>query len=358
MADKELSEVLAEAANNDFQLPEDDSDEGNTAESEVPEGEGHDDAGADGSDDASAQDQGGTASAESEQVAQRGEQDAGEDDDPFADTSWLDNKEIKEETRKRFNALLEDRKKLKLEAEQRAQEYSQAQEQLRSWQQRMEYGMMDQQDMDFMVEANRRLKSTDPAVRSSGYQMIKQLHDNLSQQLGYQTENFDPLSRYPDLQQRVQKYQIGADDARELARARIQQELAQQHTAQTERTQLQRGQMQQVVDQASQSVVEFEQHMQKSDPDYKAKQPYLVDAMKDLLANRVDPRSWPQLIANEYRRVSQMLEQRAKDEQQVGRRPNPLRPTGSSAAGTAREAKDMMEALTNGLEDMRNGAGR
>lgn len=344
-AQKELHEVLSEAAENDFELPGND---------DAPDNDDGDEG--DGKDDAAVAAEKATAEAEE---ADKGGGQGADEGDPLEDTSWLDNPNIKEETRQRFNTLLDDRKKLKQDIEQRQREHAEAQQQLEYWNNQVQQGQLSRDDIQFMVETNRLLKSSNLQDRVAGYERIKQLHGNLSQELGYATDTFDPLTQFPDLQQRVQQYAISASDAREIARGRIQQTLAQreQQTTQAQREQQAgfQAQVQQVVNQASSEVVAFEQHMQQNDPDYAAKQPHLVAAMQRLVDNRVDPRAWSRLIQGEYEQVTAILKEKAAVQQRAGRQPNPLRPSGSNAAGSKAEAKTMLDALTNGLEDIRSG---
>ena len=85
------------------------------------------------------------------------------------------------------------------------------------------------------------------------------------------------------------------------------------------------------------------------------KEPHILEAMKDIMQN-VHPTRWAAALGSEYNRISTLIAaQAAQSKQPPSKAPNAMRPSGSTGAGAAPEAKTMYDALSQGLREMRGG---
>lgn len=280
-----------------------------------------------------------------------------EPDFSFAEDSRYMNS-LKPTTRSRLESLLQDRNKHKdALAElntQVEQQYQPAVEFQTQWTQALQSAQMDNNDVQWMLTANRLMKSGDYNDAMQAAQMVDQLKAQLDQRLGRGGADGDPLANHPDLQEKVQRFQISREDAIQIATYRNQEQAQQSHQQLAQQQDTQRQQYQQVYDQAANTLTQMEQNWQATDTNFAKKQKDLVNYTNMLIQQGIDPRKWPQMVEQEYNRLTE-FEKRFTSTQQQPRSasPQPIRPTNSSAASQHAAPKDMNDALTQELERMR-----
>lgn len=282
------------------------------------------------------------------------------DGDESDDLRLDDLPDVKEETRARFDKLLNSRKEFKqqnAELQAALDELTPIREQYEGLTGRLQQAQMDEQDMDFMLTVNSLLKSPNMQDRMRAADMIGNLNEVVQRQIGRPTQNYDPLSEFPDLQDRVNKYQISEADAREMAVARKQQNLHETNNQQLELANRQQMETRQMVTAAQNEILGLETQWKGADPDYAVKEPHVVAAMKDIMEN-VHPSRWKNALDSEYNRISQLVVAQAQQNtgRPASRQPNAMRPSGSSGKGAAPEPKSMLDALSQGLAEMRSGS--
>ena len=279
----------------------------------------------------------------------------GEPDFSFADDpEWRGS--LKEQTRERFDTLLADRKKSKEELDSLNEQFAPAKEFRETWTQALHSSQMGQDDVNWMLTANRLMKSDDLQDNLKAAEMVDALKAQLDQRLGRGGNPRDVLGQHPDLVEKVNKYQLSAEDALEIAQSRnakhIQQEYGQRQQQQTQ----EQANFQAAFNQASAQIVALENEWSGSDPLYVKKQAAIVQYTEGLINNGVAPNRWAGMINEEYKRISELAKQFSSASGALrpnSSTPSALRPTGASPHNDTAIPKDMNDALTQELERMR-----
>lgn len=231
----------------------------------------------------------------------------------------------------RFHALVE-------RVKQREQEATTIRNDLEQFREVVKSSGASAQEFAQLIDYSRMVKSGD---LEGALRVLDDQRKQIALALGRPLPGVDALSQFPDLQQRVQAYQMDEQAALEIARARVSQQQIQ--TAQRE--QEMRGQSEQqavaVRQQAISQIDRMGAEWARTDPDY-ARKEEIIGKQLPLIAQQFPPHLWPQQVAILYQAVSQMPAPAAKLSG-----PAPLRPSGQS--GGARQPGSMLEAMEMGL---------
>lgn len=164
----------------------------------------------------------------------------------------------------------------------------------------------------------------------------------ISLAIGKPLPGADPLSQFPDLQQRVAAYQMDEQTAIEMARYRVLEANAQ--AAHQQHAQQQQTNIQQMLvrEQAVSQITQLEKHWENTDPDFSMKSDILMKRLPEIRDN-FPPHMWAPQIKMLYESLSDVrVPPRAK---QTGS--SPLRSSGHS--GGAQEPKSTYDAVSAAL---------
>lgn len=159
---------------------------------------------------------------------------------------------------------------------------------------------------------------------------------------------YDPLTEHQDLKQRVDEGLLSEADAQEIAAARAAQNFNNvQSAAQREQETKQND-----IQAALQDVRDLGAELQKSDPLFQQKMPYLEPIIASAVNSGAPPANWRRMIEESYRKLPAVPQ--VKPEPKPVPTPDPLRPTGATPSsgdmdkqpGSAVEAID--QALARG----------
>lgn len=147
-----------------------------------------------------------------------------------------------------------------------------------------------------------------------------------------------PLQEFPDLQQRIDAFELDEKDALEIARYRKQQAMLQGQQQQQAHTQQQQEAFKQEFQWAEQTIGQMIEQWKKTDIDYPAKEAIIAERMKDL-PKGLRPSQIPDYVKILYQTVSAVQPPKSTQTQ------SPLRATGRGAGSavpkTAQEAMDL-----------------
>ena len=152
-----------------------------------------------------------------------------------------------------------------------------------------------------------------------------------------------------DIQERVDEGYIDEDSAREMSQLRSREQLsadaARRAAAQAQQIQ-QQQQMAQHADQVSSAVSEWESKWSSSDPDYKIKQPKVMEKIELNLLRNGPPQTREQAV-----QLAEACRKAVDDEfAQLRPRKGEIRPvTGGSSPKSTAEPTTLMEAMQQGL---------
>jgi hypothetical protein len=169
-------------------------------------------------------------------------------------------------------------------------------------------------------------------------------------------EEYLGISLPADLRQAVQQGQMTTQAAAMYSRERMDRGLAQSRNMRTQQIyteQTQSAQQQQLAASIYNNVNAWEQHMQRSDPDYAVKKPLLHDVMWSVVRERGSPQSPEQAveIAKEaYRRVGTHTQAYTPKRAPTSRVPSSTGRTN----GAAPEPKSLREAVVQAMERARS----
>lgn len=174
--------------------------------------------------------------------------------------------------------------------------------------------------------------SGDRSRMQKAYQMLDGMRANAAKELGIAAPGVDHLSDFPDLQQKVQAYELDEASAAEIAAARRRQSQDQQRQNSQQQTQQQQAQMAQRTQQAQQSLATMGEKLRTKDPEYSRKVEILNKrGFFDKVAESAPPESWGVMFQTAYEALGDVASASRvvapkKDEQ-------PLRRTGEGGGG-------------------------
>ncbi|MDG1489574.1 MAG: hypothetical protein P8R36_04740 [Actinomycetota bacterium] len=205
-------------------------------------------------------------------------------------------------------------------------------------------------DMTAYFEYHKSLRNGgDP---SQYWEQMEKAH---SQYTGNKVGNADPLNNHPDLMAKVEEFEVTEEAARELASLRDYSERMKQVEEQNAQQQAQYGaetrQYQEAATYAQSASVELDrwsEDMKAKDPQFSQKEALLLERAQEQFPN-IHPAYWPQFIANEYAYISKAFPTEAS-----APAPNAIRPGSTGGGNLQPEPKNISEALSNALREMRD----
>ena len=170
--------------------------------------------------------------------------------------------------------------------------------------------------------------------------VIDQQRAEIALALGKPLPGVNVLEEHPDLRQAVDSMQITEAHAMELARARRQEQVAQQNFQATQQRQQEEQRSQQEVNTGLLQIDKICKQLAQTDVDYPAIEALLLPEIKNLISG-LPPAQWPRAIETQYRLLKQAAAARSQSTSMPSQ--TVLRPTGS--ASPAARPRSMHEAM-------------
>ena len=256
-------------------------------------------------------------------------------------------KSLSERAQNRFRELSERAKKAEEEA-------AQIREQGMELYKIMADSGVTPDDLTTYFDYYKNLRQGDRNKAAEQWAMMEQAH---SQFTGQAVGNADPLNNHPDLKQAVEEFEITEEVARETATLRDYSQRMQQNEQRQAEFQAQYGEQQRqqqeaagYAQKAAQDLDAWSAEMKSKDPLFEQKEALLLERAQEQFPN-IHPAHWPEFIAREYEYISKAMPTQATAA--TANTPNPIRP-GASAKAVAPEPKNIGDALTNALREMRD----
>lgn len=227
-----------------------------------------------------------------EESAEKAEEPEKAEETEEPDDLYTEPEGLKEKGKQRFQDLVADNKS-------KADKLSQAQQAVSEIQTTIKNTGMNADELGFVFDYGKLAVSSDRNSQQTALEMAKNEVKRLSTQLGIEQEGLDLLEGHPDLQKRVEDYDINREDALEIRNYRTEKssnakDQERQLAAQNEATQAQAN------EEASLSqVTAFMDSMQKIDIDYKAKEAILMKQV-DAIRSNYQPQQWPAAVKQLY----------------------------------------------------------
>lgn len=170
-------------------------------------------------------------------------------------------------------------------------------------------------------------------------QVIDQQREMIALAMGRPLPGVDPLSRFQDLREAVDSYQITEPHALEIAQGRMVQG-SQQQAQQRQEQEAQSHQAAEVEHQrGTMAVDQFCKRMQDNDLDYQVIEDRLLPHLPKLLQG-VPPRQWASVVETQYNMIKDVAGNFRRSTPSTG---STLRPTGQESPAAA--PKTMFEAM-------------
>ena len=206
--------------------------------------------------------------------------------------------------------------------QQLAQERSQYQQQVQALRSELEGAGFDNESFATVLEIGRCVSSNDPNEKRMALKMIDRVRENLAAEIGEEVPGVDLLRDFPDLQQKVEGFELTRGAALEVAKAR-RIEQAQQSAIQAQQAQVLAAQQQQQAVAGAQQAVAGALYSHKDDVDFSAR----LAALKRFIQSgdnlqRIggqDPATWAGTLELLYRNMGAIAAQ-----QQAARSPSPI----------------------------------
>ncbi len=207
---------------------------------------------------------------------------------------------LKDKGKQRFQDLVADNKN-------KAEKLDQAQKAVAEIQTTVQSTGMNAEELGFVFDYGRLAISKDKNQQQEALEMAKNEVRRLSTQLGIEQEGsgIDLLSNHPDLQKKVDAYELNREDALEIRNYREDQAQAVKAQEDVQASQARASQAEQTESQALQAVESFMDSMKKTDIDYKAKETILLSQVQAIRAN-YHPSQWPAAVKQLYDTAGQL----------------------------------------------------
>lgn len=143
--------------------------------------------------------------------------------------------------------------------------------------------------------------------------------DKFQQVIAAQIQNFESLhgkrvnvsasgmDLFPDLRQRVDKFDIDEETALELARSRNLENRIRSEREQQNQIQQSNQARENSISMASDAVNQLQNYWKSNDPDFAVIMKHISKEEVAEMGQRVDPRLWPEIIANKYQTIKNVL---------------------------------------------------
>ena len=256
------------------------------------------------------------------------------DDDVYSEPAGL-----KPKAQERFRSLVEDNKT-------KTERLDQAEFALKEIHKTVSESHMTPEEFGYLIDYGRMAVSKKPEELEYALQTAQNEIIRISQLLGKEVPGVDLLADQPELQKRVDDYELSRDDALRIAKS--ERELAGYKQVQTQqRDQQQVATKQQDVQQQSLDQVRaYMSKMKSTDINFSAKEARLVDQAAKVRQN-YPPEQWPTIIQDLYETMS--VDSSAQKQNLKTSAPTPMQSTTSTVGSTV--PKTMQEAVMLGLEN-------
>ena len=256
------------------------------------------------------------------------------DDDVYSEPAGL-----KPKAQERFRSLVEDNKT-------KTERLDQAEFALKEIHKTVSESHMTPEEFGYLIDYGRMAVSKKPEELEYALQTAQNEIIRISQLLGKEVPGVDLLADQPELQKRVDDYELSRDDALRIAKS--ERELAGYKQVQNQqRDQQQVATKQQDVQQQSLDQVRaYMSKMKSTDINFSAKEARLVDQAAKVRQN-YPPEQWPTVIQDLYETMS--VDSSAQKQNLKTSAPTPMQSTTSTVGSTV--PKTMQEAVMLGLEN-------
>ena len=256
------------------------------------------------------------------------------DDDVYSEPAGL-----KPKAQERFRSLVEDNKT-------KTERLDQAEFALKEIHKTVSESHMTPEEFGYLIDYGRMAVSKKPEELEYALQTAQNEIIRISQLLGKEVPGVDLLADQPELQKRVDDYELSREDALRIAKS--ERELASYKQVQDQqRDQQQVATKQQDVQQQSLDQVRaYMGKMKSTDINFSAKEARLVDQAAKVRQN-YPPEQWPTVIQDLYETMS--VDSSAQKQNLKTSAPTPMQSTTSTVGSTV--PKTMQEAVMLGLEN-------
>lgn len=256
------------------------------------------------------------------------------DDDIYSEPAGL-----KPKAQERFRGLVEDNKS-------KTEQLDKAEFALKEIHKTVSESNMSPEEFGYLIDYGRMAVSKKPEELEYALQTAQNEIIRISQLLGKEVPGVDLLADQPELQKRVDDYELSREDALRIAKS--ERELASYKQVQTQqRDQQQVATKQQDVQQQSLDQVRaYMGKMKSTDINFSAKEARLVEQAAKVRQN-YPPEQWPTVIQDLYETMS--IDSSAQKQNLKTSAPTPMQSTTSTVGSTV--PKTMQEAVMLGLEN-------
>lgn len=256
------------------------------------------------------------------------------DDDIYSEPAGL-----KPKAQERFRGLVEDNKS-------KTEQLDKAEFALKEIHKTVSESNMSPEEFGYLIDYGRMAVSKKPEELEYALQTAQNEIIRISQLLGKEVPGVDLLADQPELQKRVDDYELSREDALRIAKS--ERELASYKQVQTQqRDQQQVATKQQDVQQQSLDQVRaYMGKMKSTDINFSAKEARLVEQAAKVRQN-YPPEQWPTIIQDLYETMS--IDSSAQKQNLKTSAPTPMQSTTSTVGSTV--PKTMQEAVMLGLEN-------
>ena len=256
------------------------------------------------------------------------------DDDIYSEPAGL-----KPKAQERFRSLVEDNKS-------KSVQLGEAQGALKEIHKTVQDSNMTPEEFGYLIDYGRTAVSKDPKELEYALQTAQNEIIRISQLLGKEVPGVDLLEGHPELQKRVDDYELSREDALRIAKS--ERELASYKQAQNvQQEQQQTTSNQKNVEQQSLDQVRaYMGKMKSTDINFSAKEAKLVEQAAKVREN-YPPEQWPTVIRDLYETMG--FDASAQKQNLKTSAPTPIQSTTSTVGSQV--PKTMQEAVMLGLEN-------
>ena len=196
----------------------------------------------------------------------------------------------------------------------------------------------DQLDWSLNVFKSLNSGNYDEAVKA--LKAMDQFADKVGETLGLNKKDNEEASYsdFEDLSGAVENMEISEDWATKLARERVGQSSRHQAESDFNKTQTVRANQQTAYvknqEQALSSITNWEQELEKSDPDYALKKDMMVDIGKDIVQSNFPPENWLHMLQSQYNVLSRGMTVAAQANGNASKSVRPLAPNRSGGGAS------------------------
>ena len=194
--------------------------------------------------------------------------------------------------------------------------------------------------LDWSLNVFKSLNSGDYNEAVKALKAIDQFADKIGETLGVNKKDNEEASYsdFEDLSGAVENMEISEDWATKLARERIGQNSRHQAESDFNQMQVTRNNQQSTYlknqEEALSSITNWEQELEKSDPDYSMKKYMMVDIGKDIVQSNFPPQDWLNMLQSQYNVLSRGMTAAARANGNASKSVRPLAPNRSGGGAS------------------------